>query len=177
METKINLTAGKVKRFGPPRVDAVVRFWGKVIRQDGDACWLWVGGRFKNGRPCFWLDGKSRLSHRVAYFLEHGSFPSEGLLACHTCNNISCVRPSHVYAGTTLDNMRDRRETGSGFAMCKPPVIFGVNHHNAKLTPEIVRRCRERHRAGVSITQLAKELRVDWSTMKSAIVGETWREA
>lgn len=34
------------------------------------------------------------------------------MLVCHACDNPACVRPSHLFLGTVLDNNRDRDAKG-----------------------------------------------------------------
>lgn len=41
------------------------RFWAKVDKSDG--CWVWTAGISSGGYGSFWLDGKNRRAHRVAY--------------------------------------------------------------------------------------------------------------
>lgn len=89
-------------------------FWRNVRRTDGDGCWTWTAsyfpdgyGQYKNRR------GLPTRAHRAAYHLEHGAIPT-GQCVLHRCDNPSCVRPSHLYAGTQRDNMRDRRVRGRG---------------------------------------------------------------
>ncbi len=79
------------------------RFWPKVnVPTYGtDACWEWNAAKSSDGYGMFWLSGRFIPAHR---FLVH--IPSDKF-ACHHCDNPSCVRPSHIFAGTALDNTRD----------------------------------------------------------------------
>jgi len=73
-------------------------------------CWVWMG-QIAHGYGRFRYELES-LAHRVSYILYVGPIP-EGLKICHHCDNKACVNSVHVYAGTTLDNSRDR------WARCK----------------------------------------------------------
>ena len=77
------------------------RFWAKVDRS-GD-CWEWRSAFYSNGYGSFWLNGRSRLAHRVAYELTVGPIP-EGLQLDHVCRNTSCVNPGHLRAVTARVN-------------------------------------------------------------------------
>lgn len=91
--------------------DVAARFWEKVDRT-GD-CWIWNSNTRPNGYGLFWVPawGKTTGAHRFAYILTHGSIP-HGRFICHTCDNPTCVRPSHLFAGTHADNMRDMKAKG-----------------------------------------------------------------
>jgi hypothetical protein len=83
------------------------RFWSKVIKADGDGCWLWNAGRDVKGYGNF----AGRHAHRVAYELTYGPLP-EGVFACHRCDNPPCVRPDHLFPGDTTANVRDAIQKG-----------------------------------------------------------------
>lgn len=85
-------------------------FWAKVKK--GPGCWIWQGaqdwrgyGRF--GRPV-------GFAHRFSFQLHNGKIPA-GAVICHSCDNPSCVRPDHLWAGTRKDNQIDAAHKGRLF--------------------------------------------------------------
>jgi hypothetical protein len=63
------------------------------------------------------LDNKHMLATHVAFYLATGEVPRN---ACHVCQNPACVRPSHLFDGSTADNMYDRAlmEKGAIITAC-----------------------------------------------------------
>lgn len=91
----------------------VERFWSKVQKAEGDACWLWLGSCQPSGygQIGVMLPGSERrqatyYAHRVAWALSHGPIP-DGKDVLHHCDVRHCVNPAHLYVGTHDDNMRD----------------------------------------------------------------------
>jgi len=84
------------------------RFWSKVDRSG--QCWIWTGGCFAGkgyGRMHVRLPVRHSVStHRFSWELHFGPIPP-GLFVCHHCDNPPCVRPDHLFLGTSTDNMRD----------------------------------------------------------------------
>lgn len=91
------------------------RFWAKVDRSAGpDGCWPWLAGRNHQGYGRFRIGGRgspTAHAHRVAWEVANGAIPA-GLLACHQCDNPPCCNPSHLFLGTTPDNVADRDSKG-----------------------------------------------------------------
>lgn len=85
-----------------------VRFLRNVVKTK--KCWLWIGytragyGRIRD-------DKKNEQAHRVAWRLFRGPIPA-GKKVLHRCDNTYCVRPSHLFLGTQLDNVRDMIRKG-----------------------------------------------------------------
>src|SRR6185436_13674032 len=90
------------------------RFWMKVNKRGpkqphmATRCWVWLPsagsdgyGTFHTGPP--W---KRIKAHRASYELSNGQVPS-GKQVLHRCDVKICVRPSHLFVGTQLDNMLD----------------------------------------------------------------------
>ena len=95
------------------RASLEARFWAKVD-VTGD-CWLWTGAKNHQGYGRVQLGRRGEgviRAHRLAWQLANGDSIPSGMFVCHTCDTPSCVRPSHLWLGTRLDNMRDCARKG-----------------------------------------------------------------
>ena len=80
------------------------RFWVKVAKDDAD-CWRWTGATNSTGYGCFAVDGKSQLTHRLAYAALVGLIP-DGLHIDHLCRVKVCCNPAHLEPVTIAENNR-----------------------------------------------------------------------
>jgi hypothetical protein len=53
------------------------------------------------------INGKDRKASRLALERKLGRPIKPGYLACHHCDNPSCVNQDHIYEGTQSDNIKD----------------------------------------------------------------------
>ncbi len=86
------------------------RFMSKVTLSDG--CWEWKAGKDAYGYGSFYLNGKTKRAHRIAWHIANDQPPPAHLMVCHRCDNPSCVKPDHLFLGTALDNALDRNSKG-----------------------------------------------------------------
>lgn len=87
----------------------IKRFWPRVNKTRG--CWIWTGARIADGYGQIWLNRKVIYTHRLSYELSFGKIPN-GMNVLHDCDNPKCVRPSHLFLGTDLDNALDKASKG-----------------------------------------------------------------
>lgn len=84
-------------------------------------CWIWTGPSWKNrphpgnryGYITVRYNGKYRAKgvHRMMMIAIHGPQPPH-ICACHTCDNVLCVNPDHLFLGTMKQNIHDSRAKG-----------------------------------------------------------------
>lgn len=132
------------------------RFWSRVRRGADDECWPWTGHLIRAGYGRLSVKGKSRASHRLAYFIQHGIDPME-LPILHSCDNPPCCNWRHLRADTyqsnTLESVaKGRANTARGDrhgARTKPESLTrGEDSVNAKLTADAVAEIRRIYATG-----------------------------
>jgi hypothetical protein len=157
------------------------RFWQKVDRGDGNGCWLWRGGANPGTYGAGSLEGRHMGAHRIAWILAHGEIP-DGLFVCHHCDTPRCVNPSHLFLGTSKQNMVDCANKGrtlrgdrhyarrEAFRLAR-----GEAHGSAKLTEQDVRQIRALYMPRVLGYQaLATRYGVGVTAIWAIVTRRTW---
>lgn len=148
-------------------------FWAYV--EKSPACWLWTGstrpGKWPYGQVRY--EGKNQLAHRVAWILTYGPI-LPGFLVLHHCDTPACVRPDHLFLGTTSDNARDAIKKGR---FTFPRHEAGASASNAKLTWEDVRDIRRLYATGtISQARLAATYQLNQSTISHIVRHKTYKD-
>lgn len=121
------------------------RFWRVVRKTRG--CWLWEGRTTKSGYGALWVPALRKMvsAHRMAWILTHGLVPA-GLEVCHRCDQRSCCKPSCLWLGTHLENMRDMQAKGrrSPHAHARKGRKFSAEHRAALSVAQCRRYARKR---------------------------------
>jgi hypothetical protein len=109
---------------------------------------------------------------RVVWWLIHGTYPR---LACHHCDTPACCRPSHIYDGTPLSNMRDMIERGR--KVSRWGGVHGERSPMAKLRAVDVPVIRERRARGERLQSIADDYGVTTGAIGAIVMGRSWKRA
>jgi hypothetical protein len=143
------------------------------VDASGD-CWVWTGAKCLKGYASIKVRGRVCRAHREMYKLTKGDIGD--MMVCHSCDNPSCVRPEHLFLGTSSDNMRDCVAKGRSVFQRRPELLpRGEGHHSAKLTAATVAELRALHRSGQSARSLARRYGVSSRAVDKVVHGRTWR--
>jgi hypothetical protein len=129
-------------------------------------CINWTGFTNANGYGVMNVRGKLKRSHRVAYELHHGKPIPAGKLACHKCNNPSCINPNHIYLGGYQDNANDRVRAGRQ--------AKGSTCSAAKLSESDVARIRQLLATSERQSVIATRFDVKPNTISNIKTGRCW---
>jgi plasmid maintenance system antidote protein VapI len=147
--------------------DPAIRLWPRVNKGEPDECWEWTGALTAAGYGLLTIRGKNHLAHRLAWELTNGPIP-EGKHICHKCDNPACCNPSHLWAGSARDNVRDAAKKGR--------LMHGEGHVFSKLTDEDIPRIHElANDSNVSRREIAEQFGVTRATITDVIYGRTWK--
>lgn len=146
----------------------IERFWSRVDRSAGpDGCWLWTASVGSHGYGDIRFKHGHYTAHRLSLMLALGEAFDESKFVCHACDNRRCVNPTHLWLGTTAQNMQD--------AARKDRTAHGERCHYHKLTEDDVRVIRRRHADGEAQAALAREYGLHPNTIHYAINRRTWK--
>jgi hypothetical protein len=140
------------------------QFWSRVTKDEKTGCWNWTGSG-KNRYGLFWTGTRYINAHW--YLLD--TWPTDGLVACHSCDNTRCVNPDHIWLGTRSENILDSVSKGR-YNRQK-----GSQHYAAILTEEqalLVKACPDDY--GYA-TALARKLNVTKETIYLIRSGRSWK--
>ena len=174
----------------------------KFVKPDPETgCHIWVGAKHPGGYGCIgvnraderaWLasrgvrvpSGGTVRSHVTAYGMYAGIIPP-GAHVLHDCpagDNTSCVRPSHLFAGTHAENMADRDAKGRnahgdrhGCRLHPERVRRGEQHGNSKLTEDLVDEIRRLRAEGLSQRAIGAKVGVSHVQVGNILRGHSWK--
>lgn len=155
-----------LSNWNPRRKTPIERFESKIY-YGLDGCWHWIGclDQFGYGRFTS-IIVKEVLAHRVAYEIYVG--PIGNFYVCHTCDNPSCVNPSHLFLGSQLDNVADSVRKG------RAKRASGDLASNAKITKADAKKIRSM--AGqFTQSELGKMFGIGQSAVGKIINNNTWK--
>ena len=147
---------------------AISRFWSRVERRGPDDCWLWHGALNESGYGVGWTGERTRLAHRIAWFLTHGEWPSDCL--CHACDNPRCCNPAHVFEGSRADNLADMRAKGRQAPM---PLIRGEQHPKTPLKERDVATIRAASGKGC-VAAMARQFGISTTAVSNIRNRKSW---
>jgi hypothetical protein len=150
----------------------IARFWERVERRGPDDCWPWLGARNDRDYGVGWDGKRTRLAHRIAWFLTHGEWPVDCL--CHRCDNPPCCNPAHAFEGSRADNLADMRKKGRAAPMPRRD-LHGEHHPGVQLTEASVREIIARGEGGEPYASLALEFGVTASNIAAILNGRSWK--
>ncbi|MBW3095675.1 HNH endonuclease [Pseudohoeflea coraliihabitans] len=127
-----------------------------------EKCWAWKGAGKGNGYGHFSLLGERMGAHRAAYIMFKGDVPN-GMDVCHHCDNRWCVNPAHLFIGSRSQNMADMSLKGRGSGGCRKH----IKEHQ-------VQEIRRRIHAGVRMSEIAKQMGVNYSTVTAINRGDSY---
>jgi hypothetical protein len=174
----------------------------RIVCEPGDGCWR-IPTQRRDRYPQAVVGGIHARLHVLAYELTRG--PLGERYALHSCDDRcppgdvtyrSCLRPSHVWAGTQLDNMRDASAKGrtARGAEHGAKVSAAANHgddhwthrmtellpwgeksHFAKYAANDVERVCAMRASGMTLPQIVEATGISKSQVSRMYRGETWR--
>lgn len=92
------------KKPGPKSRTVEERFWDRVIiPDDPEACWGWKGAsRNETSYATIAKEGRTEAAYRVSFEIHHHPI-AKNEWVLHSCKNVICANPNHLYIGNRED--------------------------------------------------------------------------
>src|ERR1700674_5684090 len=146
----------------------VERFWANFTDRDPSKCWIWPR-KVSRRHAGVMINSYKFGVHRLAWMLANGPIPDD-LFVLHNCpggDNPRCCNPTHLFLGTSTDNMADRDAKG------RQP--RGERHGNSIYIEDEIRLIRRLHREGWSVNDLIRRFRRGKSCLYKIVQRRAWK--
>lgn len=144
------------------------RFDEKYFRAK-NGCHIWLTA--KEGRyPGFVLDGKNTLASHYAWKRATGKEVPEGMNVLHTCDDPRCVSPDHLFLGSHLENMKDKKAKNRVF---RPSGLLNIK---SRVTAAMCSKITAFLREGKSQQSVADIVGVSQQTISQISRGLHWSQ-
>jgi len=150
------------------------KFWSRVNKKNKNNCWEWTSwktkGKWRYG--IFQIHTKNQKmqirAHRASWYYFYGVLPPLDMFVCHSCDNPSCVNPSHLFLGTPKDNTRDM--------VNKQRSCTGSKNGKTKLNNEQVINIKKLLKDNkLTQAEIAKIFKISQSTINQINKNKTWK--
>jgi hypothetical protein len=131
-------------------------------------CWEWRAGA-ANYRPRAYLGDRSRVAARASFMAFKREAIPASLFVCHSCDNLRCVNPDHLWLGSCRDNNVDAWQKNL------QPSRAGLRNGRAKLGDADVAIIRRDLARGEHPKALARRFDVSPPAIYLIRNGETWK--
>lgn len=167
-------------RLNKPLIE---RFWESVQVSGPDECWMWIAHKQGKGYGRFNANKKPKQAHRWIYEYLNGVLP-RNVDVCHKCDTPACVNPSHLFAGTRSENMRDCADKGRNamqtdkyknhFLGNRTVQPKGEAQGNSKLRAADILEIRSMRTHGISTKQIAEKFSLNEGHVRKIVTGKAW---
>jgi hypothetical protein len=115
------------------------------------------------------INNITHYAHRLSWEDANETRVPDGLVVMHTCDNPSCIEPSHLVIGTQKDNVADQIAKGRHVRG------WGQTHALSKLTDTQAQEIRDRfNRGGITKAALAREYELSATGVWRVITGRSY---
>ncbi len=111
--------------------------FSQAIPVPESGCWIWERAVADTGYGIIFRNGKLKSAHREAWESKNGPIP-KGMYVCHKCDVRSCINPSHLFLGTSKENMKDCARKGRLNKNSLLNLLGGQRKTTPQLVPQTV---------------------------------------
>lgn len=148
-----------------------------------EGCWLWHGAIHSHtGYGSIRVHDRRPMNVQRAMWVSLYGPLDDGMVVGQHCDVRHCVRPSHLYAGSRADAMRDKKLKGrlkwkpDDKRRKDPDFFYGTNNGQSKLTEDQVREIRAKYTTGGwSYAELARRFNVTKGTIYQVVKRKIWK--
>jgi hypothetical protein len=148
----------------------IIRFHHYYTVYGEDNCWNWTGPSLDDGRSIFLFQLKQNkqvriVAARLMFELKRGTY-NPGVKVCHTCDNVACVNPNHLFLGTLRTNNTDRNNKN------RSARLFGESNPRFRFTTEDIENIRYL-RQYLNGNQISKIFKCDRQVIYTILSGKS----